>query len=196
MEKIASFFPDQDSKELIMSVPEMSLKLCTVFESIGTLCHSILFRRLNVPVIAGDCRHSYRASVLRTFEYSEVNAVCGLHADLGLLTISPKASSCGLKVLDPILNDWISIDESIRDNQLVLFAGELMGELSEGAIRPCLHAAFSPESRISMPFFYRLEPDTKPFTGNQRTYEEYVHRVLYDKRHWRLPTFQSPNPDF
>eukprot|EP00741_Cyanophora_paradoxa_P020207 tig00000219_g19506.t1 len=88
---------------------------------------------------------------------------CGVHADLGLVTVSPPSSSPGLVVLDPSVQAWVDVESNAGEAQFSVFVGETLGLLTNGALRATLHYvndATIPEAeaRYSCPYFCRGRP--------------------------------------
>eukprot|EP00276_Gloeochaete_wittrockiana_P002049 CAMPEP_0184672918 /NCGR_PEP_ID=MMETSP0308-20130426/86384_1 /TAXON_ID=38269 /ORGANISM="Gloeochaete witrockiana, Strain SAG 46.84" /LENGTH=359 /DNA_ID=CAMNT_0027120333 /DNA_START=514 /DNA_END=1593 /DNA_ORIENTATION=- len=98
---------------------------------------------------------------------------CGTHADLGLVTVSPRGSVPGLTLLDEALTQWVDAESNALPHHFVAFVGETMGLLTGGYLRAPLHHVneffLSNVCRYSAPFFCRARPEavlpkeTEPF---------------------------------
>jgi isopenicillin N synthase-like dioxygenase len=125
-----------------------------------------------------DTSYQYGASVLRIYNYrnkaangqdpAEVNPndhSCGVHADLGLVTLSPLASVPGLQMWNLERMVWADVEESATPLYFSVFAGETLGLLTHGVISAPLHrvppicVGAEAERRMSMPYFLRAKPD-------------------------------------
>ena len=61
----------------------------------------------------------FSSSVLRLYRYfggSRPEAACGVHADIGLLTLSPRADIPGLTVLDGTEHAWVDAEDGVDAN--------------------------------------------------------------------------------
>jgi isopenicillin N synthase-like dioxygenase len=118
----------------------------------------------------------FSASVLRLYRYfggARPEAACGVHADIGLLTLSPRADMPGLTVLDGTEHSWVDAEDGVDAKVCSVFAGECLGPWSNGRFQAPLHyvneqsqaaaeratqstATSLPEPvRHSWPFFFR-----------------------------------------
>jgi len=94
------------------------------------------------------------------------------HADLGLITISPRATLPGCNILCPRTLEWIPAEQNIGDDCVLVFAGETLSFLTHGEVPAVLHyvpwidRAGGP-NRLSLPFHLRCRPDMTlmPRTG-------------------------------
>lgn len=75
------------------------------------------------------------ADVLRVYQYyrppdSELpgvsGAATGIHCDMGLLTVSPRSSLPGLRVLHPGTMQWMDVETDMGEHDLAAFAGECL----------------------------------------------------------------------
>jgi hypothetical protein len=114
------------------------------------------------------------ASVLRLLRY--ITSVkggkgCTLHADLGLVTISPAPmrldgeqadASAGLQVYDVEHQQWREAEVGLAEDEFSVFAGEQLAFLTNGRIRAALHRVQAPNTRgrFAMPFFVRAHPNS------------------------------------
>ena len=111
-------------------------------------------------------------SVLRLMRYvpsHKGGKGCTLHADLGLLTLSPAPisldgsqtdASAGLQVYDVDHQQWRRAEVELQTDELSIFAGEQLAFLTAGRIRAALHRVPAPKQlgRFAMPFFVRAHP--------------------------------------
>ena len=144
---------------------------------------------------------NFGASVLRVYSYDpqtepQQPTGCGIHADLGLLTLAPRATHAGLRLWQPQTQEWVNVEENTQENQCILFAGETLGLLSNGLIRAPLHCvSYASEDgqqsrRMSMPFFLRAKPSAK--LPDQQTTHDFMQRV-FTQRAWRRGKQRTPD---
>lgn len=84
----------------------------------------------------------FSSSVLRLYRYfggSRPEAACGVHADIGLLTLSPRADIPGLTVLDGAEYAWVDAEDGVDANVCSVFPGECLGPWSSGRFQAPLH---------------------------------------------------------
>lgn len=161
----------------------------------------------------------FSASVLRMYRYlggSRPEAACGVHADIGLLTLSPCADLPGLTVLDGTEHAWVDAEEGVAANICSVFAGECLGPWSNGKLVAPLHyvneqsqaaaeqaakagganRSGSEPVRHSWPFFFRSPGHaicTPPTAGSGSASEaprgtaEFVESEVFGQRAWRRP---------
>ena len=86
------------------------------------------------------------------------------HADLGLITVSPRSSVPGLMLLDPLApagnhgkGKWVNIEKYMKPNDFIVFVGNAMADLTNSYYRPLFHRVERPAwgDRFSLPFFLR-----------------------------------------
>ena len=130
------------------------------------------------------CAETTNASKMRLFRYRRPKnshgrslGVEGIHCDLGLLTVAPRASVPALQVQDRH-GDWIDIEKIMDPNQVIIFAGLHLSEITNGQIRALPHRVASeqeggPYERFSAPFFLRAS-------------EAETLRLRRQRQHWRL----------
>ncbi|GMF30657.1 unnamed protein product [Phytophthora fragariaefolia] len=164
-----------------------------------------------------DTSYQYGASVLRIYNYrnkatnsqtpAEVDPndhSCGVHADLGLVTVSPPATVPGLQMWNLERMLWADVEESATPMQFSVFAGETLGLLTHGVISAPLHRVppicveAEAERRMSMPYFLRAKPEAclnpnAPFT-EQITCRDFMENILFKKRPWRRENSTNPAP--
>lgn len=100
---------------------------------------------------------TFSASMLRVHRYTE-DADYPPHADLGLLTIAPRASVPGLMVQVQSTGEWLPIEERMEEDEVILFAGSTLTELS--GLPALLHKVVRQGCmRISAPYFFRSSPE-------------------------------------
>ncbi|KAG6619412.1 WD domain-containing protein [Phytophthora cinnamomi] len=164
-----------------------------------------------------DTHYQYGASVLRIYNYrnkaencqgpAEVNPndnSCGVHADLGLVTVSPLATVPGLQMWNLERMLWADVEESATPLQFSVFAGETLGLLTHGVISAPLHRVppicveTEAERRMSMPYFLRAKPEAclnpKAPTAEQITCRDFMEDVVFKKRPWRRENSKNPSP--
>uniref|UniRef100_A0A7S2RRG0 Isopenicillin N synthase-like Fe(2+) 2OG dioxygenase domain-containing protein n=1 Tax=Mucochytrium quahogii TaxID=96639 RepID=A0A7S2RRG0_9STRA len=216
LQLVTALLEDTEDRMLVNELPALSLWVFELFERISNVCLSRMLSFMDIDVNAfvlpeNKVPEKYGSSVMRTYIYSACKN-CGIHADLGLLTIAPRATVPGLHVFDSIKSRWENLDHQLDENQVCIFAGETLAKITNGAIRPTLHAVFEDgnsanlpanrEMRMSMPFFQRWNPETV-LSCNESTDEskltvgEFTMNELYDNRWWRTPTnVLTITPDF
>eukprot|EP00455_Lapot_gusevi_P025026 TRINITY_DN2620_c0_g1_i2.p1 TRINITY_DN2620_c0_g1~~TRINITY_DN2620_c0_g1_i2.p1 ORF type:complete len:439 (-),score=41.54 TRINITY_DN2620_c0_g1_i2:18-1334(-) len=112
-------------------------------------------------------------------------AATGLHADMGMITASPRGSLPGLVTLHPNCTQWIDAETSANETHISLFAGETLSKLCDGQIRPVLHFVderFNGTPRFSVPFFLRGRPDA--FIKENLTVANFVENTVMAERPW------------
>eukprot|EP01012_Entosiphon_sulcatum_P052205 TRINITY_DN71742_c0_g1_i1.p1 TRINITY_DN71742_c0_g1~~TRINITY_DN71742_c0_g1_i1.p1 ORF type:complete len:478 (+),score=40.84 TRINITY_DN71742_c0_g1_i1:46-1434(+) len=147
------------------------------------------------PAVSSSCMrlHRYANSALlsRAFGYA------GIHTDLGLVTAAPRATVAGLYLLDQVMNDWLLAENLLQPDQVIVFAGSLLGQMSHGYFRPLLHRAVYPavSPRLSLVYFLRgfplaplpgvdTEPDEEDATQKNRS--RTVHDHMAETRRNRI----------
>ncbi|EGZ30652.1 hypothetical protein PHYSODRAFT_323991 [Phytophthora sojae] len=164
-----------------------------------------------------DTSYQYGASVLRIYSYrnnaangkgpAEVDPndnSCGVHADLGLVTVSPLATVPGLQMWNLERMVWADVEESATPLQFSVFAGETLGLLTHGVISAPLHRVppicveAEAELRMSMPYFLRAKPEAclnpKAPVAEQITCRDFMEDVVFKKRPWRREKNKNPTP--
>ena len=102
-------------------------------------------------------------TTMRIWQYWEGGSGNEAHTDNTLLTISPPGDRVGLGVR--LLPDGTPYwpEGRMRPDELILFAGDALGYLTQGQVRPLLHWVEPPRAagstRMSMPFFLRPRLD-------------------------------------
>lgn len=79
---------------------------------------------------------------------------CMAHHDHGLVTLLPKTDVPGLEFLHPELKKWIPIEQYVDDNDMLLYCGEALAEVTDSLVRPATHRVvrLPHTDRFSMPF--------------------------------------------
>jgi hypothetical protein len=149
-----------------------------------------------------DKAYQYGPSVLRVYNYRNKGAnahpddsSCAVHADLGLLTVSPVATVPGLQMWNLDRMMWTDVEADAAPTHFSVFAGETLGFLTHGVIKAPLHRVppISVESeaqrRMSMPYFLRTRPETvlnpKADSAAQITTRDFMEDIVARKRPWR-----------
>ncbi|ETO23541.1 hypothetical protein RFI_13641 [Reticulomyxa filosa] len=89
------------------------------------------------------------------------------HCDLGVVTLSPKASTSGLEVCLSGANQWIDIDSLLNENDLLVHSGYTLSCITGSFYQPLFHrvnmnlARDLSAPRFSMPYFLRLNDNIK-----------------------------------
>ncbi|RLN71277.1 hypothetical protein BBJ28_00015099 [Nothophytophthora sp. Chile5] len=173
------------------------------------------------PDFAGpkDPSYQYGASVLRIYNYRNKTPVangqaapvadpndhsCGVHADLGLVTVSPLATVPGLQIWSLERMLWADVEEDATALHFSVFAGETLGLLTHGVITAPLHRVppicvdAEAERRMSMPYFLRVKPEAclnpKAPPAEQITCRDFMEDMLFKKRPWRREDRNNPVP--
>ncbi|KAH7488441.1 hypothetical protein PRIC1_007442 [Phytophthora ramorum] len=161
-----------------------------------------------------DTSYQYGASVLRIYSYrnkgmgrAEVDPndhSCGVHADLGLVTVSPLATVTGLQMWNLERMLWADVEKSATSLHFSVFAGETLALLTHGVISAPLHRVppicvdMESERRMSMPYFLRVKPDAcvnpKAPTAEQIKCRDFMEDILFKKRPWRQENSKTPSP--
>uniref|UniRef100_M4BEA6 Isopenicillin N synthase-like Fe(2+) 2OG dioxygenase domain-containing protein n=1 Tax=Hyaloperonospora arabidopsidis (strain Emoy2) TaxID=559515 RepID=M4BEA6_HYAAE len=164
--------------------------------------------------------YKYGASVLRIYNYhnkavkdqasskdDQSDDLCGVHADIGLVTVSPLATVPGLQIWNLERMVWADVEDSAAPLHFSVFAGETLGLLTHGVISAPLHRVPSiyikneAERRMSMPYFLRAMPDAclnpKAPIDDHITCRDFVENILHKNRPWRQsdPNNHAP-PDY
>ncbi|KAG7381582.1 hypothetical protein PHYPSEUDO_005822 [Phytophthora pseudosyringae] len=167
-----------------------------------------------------DTSYQYGASVLRIYNYRNKAAdgkgpagvdpndhSCGVHADLGLVTVSPLATVPGLQMWNLERMTWSDVEERATTLHFSVFAGETLGLLTHGVISAPLHRVppvcveAEAERRMSMPYFLRAKPDAclnpKAPVAEQITCRDFMEDIVFKKRPWRQEmSSKSAPPDY
>ncbi|KAG2787117.1 hypothetical protein PC129_g23310 [Phytophthora cactorum] len=161
-----------------------------------------------------DTSYQYGASVLRVYNYrnkagngAEVDPndySCGVHADLGLVTVSPLATVPGLQMWNLERMIWADVEEKATALHFSVFAGETLGLLTHGVISAPLHRVppicvkKEAERRMSMPYFLRAKPgaclNPKAPIAEQITCRDFMEDIVFKKRPWRRENSNNPAP--
>eukprot|EP00644_Phytophthora_capsici_P006165 jgi/Phyca11/549324/estExt2_Genewise1Plus.C_PHYCAscaffold_320086 len=164
-----------------------------------------------------DTSYQYGSSVLRIYNYRNKAAngkvpaqvdpndnSCGVHADLGLVTVSPLATVPGLQMWNLERMAWFDVEESASAIHFSVFAGETLGFLTHGVISAPLHRVppicveAETERRMSMPYFLRAKPgaclNPKAPAKEQITCRDFMEDIVFKKRPWRRENSNNPVP--
>ncbi|KAK1947223.1 hypothetical protein P3T76_001233 [Phytophthora citrophthora] len=164
-----------------------------------------------------DKSYQYGSSVLRIYNYrnkaangkipAEVDPndnSCGVHADLGLVTVSPLATVPGLQMWNLERMTWSDVEETASTIHFSVFAGETLGLLTHGVISAPLHRVppicveAEAERRMSMPYFLRAKPgaclNPKTPASEQITCRDFMEDIVFKKRPWRRENSSNPAP--
>ncbi|ETK74636.1 hypothetical protein L915_18609 [Phytophthora nicotianae] len=163
--------------------------------------------------------YQYGASVLRIYNYRNKAAngqspadvdpndySCGVHADLGLVTVSPVATVPGLQMWNLERMNWADVEENATALHFSVFAGETLGLLTHGVISAPLHRVppicveIEAEIRMSMPYFLRAKPSAclnpKAPKVEQITCRDFMEDIVFKKRPWRREKTVGAGPFF
>lgn len=122
----------------IQSLNEIYAQFPTHLDEESVLTSSVI-RCIHYPPAAVAAEGDFLASAGRRIVHYE-------HADVGLITVSPSATTSGLQIFSPSLKEWVDVD----GKGTVVMAGEMLGYprlvvdnvvrwLTGGLIRPALH---------------------------------------------------------
>jgi hypothetical protein len=189
-------------------LPAAAMEALAFFEAVAEGLLAALLAELRVapliPPPAGSALEPFGPGVLRTYLYRSPSNValrgareerCGLHADLGLLTISPCASAAGLEIVDARSGETLDCHAACGPGQLLVFGGETLGKLTDGMVRPALHQV-RPESahgedRLSCVYFQRGEPEARFPDDSGNDIKSFTLGRLFSHRWWRTPPEDS-----
>lgn len=103
------------------------------------------------------------------------------HQDINLITVLPAANTPGLQVLGKD-DTWLEVP--CEFNSLIINAGDMLQELSQGYFPSATHRVVNPErqntSRISLPLF--LQPRKEVVLSKQYTADEFLQERLKELR--------------
>lgn len=159
-----------------------------------------------------DKSYQYGASVLRIYNYrnkakaSPDDHSCGVHADLGLVTVSPVATVPGLQMWNLERMMWADVEEDAASLHFSVFAGETLGLLTNGLISAPLHRVpgiavnLEEERRMSMPYFLRVRPEKclnpRAPPEKQVSCRDFILDTIFKKRPWRREDKTGAPPDY
>jgi len=146
---------------------------------------------------------TFGANVLRAYEYRKFRRVfdfpaTGVHADMGLLTVSPRSNLPGLVVIDPLSGGRVDVEAAQPAAVLNVFAGEVLERLSQGRLPAVLHwvddapLVREGKTRYSLPFFQRPLPGAR-LTETQ-TVAQFLEGEVIETRHWHRGTRRESGP--
>jgi isopenicillin N synthase-like dioxygenase len=148
----------------------------------------------------GAASGSFSASMLRVHRYTD-DADYPPHADLGLLTIAPRASIPGLMV-QAASGEWETVEEGMAANEAILFGGSTLTALMG---IPALQHKVKRQghTRLSAPYFLRASPDVTlpqpaahtvsprnedPSEEEERSVRAFISRKVAERRQQRIQT--------
>ena len=166
---------------------------------------------ITAPTQHSPAQHSRRAA---SSDSSDPLLSCGVHADLGLVTVAPRATVPGLMVWNLGAQAWQEAEAHAEVGDVTVFAGETLGAISHGMIRAPLHKVpqiiaptgkggrpdASASRRMSMPFFLRGRPGAvMPRVHGLEagaTVKDFM-QWMYERRAWRQnPLIAGKLPDY
>ncbi|TYZ64495.1 hypothetical protein PybrP1_000135 [[Pythium] brassicae (nom. inval.)] len=171
------------------------------------------------PDAVRDRSNQYGPSVLRIYNYRNKarpdaaplhpdDHSCGVHADLGLVTVSPVATVPGLQMWNFDRMAWSDVEEDAQAIHFSVFAGETLGFLTNGLICAPLHrvpavvVADESSRRMSMPYFLRARPqqvlNPRAAPAAQLTCRDFMEERVFPSRPWRREDTRkdAPPPDY
>lgn len=150
------------------------------------------------------------SDVLRAYQYFRPatatkptiqQCATGIHADMGLLTISPRANRPGLRVVDPCQGSWKDVETEQPENTMNVFVGEIFSKVFQHfdpvPPRAVIHYVAEEEmgvARYSFPFFLRGIPESiipelpsksKSKSTPRDTVKSYMEEQVLANRVWR-----------
>lgn len=116
--------------------------------------------------------HKSENTNLSLFHYFDKNMSyktpqkCMVHKDHGLLTMLPKTDLPGLELLHPVLRQWVPLEQFIDENDVLLYCGEALAEVTNSRVVPATHRVvrLPQKERFSMPF--EMKPDNAAVLNN------------------------------
>ena len=139
----------------------------------------------------------WNTSMLRLYRYRTFRPLCWLpmrlgyvsHTDLGLLTVTPRGTRSGLEIRIPCASrgrsmrpkfKWVQIEKQMGADEVLIFPGDSLEMLTEGAYRPLVHRVvnWSHATRMSAPFFLRAAKGTPT--------HDFVRRRRSDRKRGKL----------
>lgn len=167
-----------------------------------------------------DYTNQYGPSVLRIYNYRNKGGrpddpplhpddhSCGVHADLGLVTVSPVATVPGLQMWNLDRMTWSDVEQDAHSIHFSVFVGETLGFLTNGLLRAPLHrvpavvVADESSRRMSMPYFLRAKPqqvlNPRADPAAQLTCRDFMEERVFTTRPWRREDTRkdAPPPDY
>mmetsp|Transcript_24271 Transcript_24271/g.50412 ORF Transcript_24271/g.50412 Transcript_24271/m.50412 type:complete len:434 (-) Transcript_24271:39-1340(-) len=107
------------------------------------------------------------------------------HADMGILTVAPRASSPALELETP-MGYTSRPEENLKDSECVVFGGETLAFLSRGKVKAPIHwvpVSNGVGGRCSSPFFLRASPNA--MLNDVMTTREFCEEHAVGPRPWR-----------
>lgn len=171
------------------------------------------------PEAQRDRTNQYGPSVLRIYNYRNKlrtadtplhpdDHSCGVHADLGLVTVSPVATVPGLQMWNLERMLWSDVEEDAKPIHFSVFAGETLGFITNGLLCAPLHrvpavcVAEETDRRMSMPYFLRARPqqvlNPRADPAVQLTCRDFMEDLVFKSRPWRREDSRkdAPPPDY
>jgi len=147
---------DPEARARVATVMQSTLLLedaaTSIFKAIAT---HVLGYTEQEALASLDCStdpssQGYKSSVHRVYKYHDnlllqriggpLAAISGMHADMGLLTLSPKSTRPSLLLLQPDTFLPLYPEASLAENEWIVFAGETLALLSGGLFQAPLHS--------------------------------------------------------
>lgn len=155
-------------------VPEpIAAEWTALYDVLETLARDF-FREISVHLCGGPrLLELLDGSTFRLIHYDRVaglpvdklQPVLSDHTDSSFLTVATKATVPGLELRDFGTLEWSEIERTMRDDEVLVFAGDCLSRVSNNYFRSLLHrpsASAMVEQwppRLSTPFFLRGRPD-------------------------------------
>ncbi|GMH99819.1 hypothetical protein TrVE_jg2117 [Triparma verrucosa] len=137
----------------------------------------------------GEAEDAFGGSVQRFFRLKDNSRVVNYrslpHADMGILTVAPRASNPALELVTP-MGSTCRPEEILKDSECVVFAGETLAFLSRGKVQAPIHwvpVSNGVGGRCSAPFFLRASPNA--VLNDEMTTREFCEKHAVGPRPWR-----------
>lgn len=170
--------------ELFTSMPKTFMKCTDMLEKIAVAIWCAVAMELLgmseslAQELVRDSECEFGSSVHRMFLYklpasspatNTSSFASSAHADMGLLTVSPRSTSPALEIVHPYTQEVSAVETFLQADELIVFPGEVLGFLTCGAYRAPIHRVRWTETRspgssqsnvrrASMPYFLRPKP--------------------------------------
>jgi isopenicillin N synthase-like dioxygenase len=171
-------WPSTTFKSATTQLYESQWAICT--QVMHALSLALNLNPLDLLALAGSSEEDYpkpnplksENTNLSLFHYFDKNMSyktpqrCMVHRDHGLLTLLPKTDLPGLELLHPRLKQWIPIEQFIDENDILLYCGEALHEVTNKAVTPATHRVvrLPQKERFSMPF--EMKPNNSALLRN------------------------------